>query len=508
MEQAIRLLADLNESTFSEEDGKRKDAKAGMRQAGRGKHPWKDTYYGRKARENRSVWCWSGLLALLCTFISYPGIWYSDSYVRVATGSAVLNAVVKTLTGHRFVLETGNAFTVIPSFFLAASLGMTGHVGVYTFVQAFSFFAAVFLLIRALNPAWRRAQTLLFALCPLVYGVSVYYEANIGSLVGIIGLLLLFRDAGEEKTGKEQAVEFLLVALSAFVAFGYRTNALTVVPVLVVWLWRETKGKAKRWLPLCAMAAGLALVWLVPWAFGVQSQSNGTTGFVWEMITTIQRMDADSQAEYADYLDEIGGEGATQALLESSTEVSANDFMWGEAINTAKLSAPGASGKAIRKYFQLIREKPGAWFQVKKDFVLRALGVPKALDYSEYNYNRWEGMGEYGFNDSRQRWAFYASYLWMNEKMSFLVGRPWVMFLLSLLLMMIEWVRKNEKRHLYVVLFWTAVFSYGAYLVVIVGFEVRFFYPALLLMLAMDGAILLEWLRAGTLWLGRKWRKE
>ena len=32
---------------------------------------------------------------------------------------AALNAAVKTLTGHRMPLETGNAFTVIPSFFIA-----------------------------------------------------------------------------------------------------------------------------------------------------------------------------------------------------------------------------------------------------------------------------------------------------------------------------------------------------------------------------------------------------
>ena len=99
-------------------------------------------YYKRQIAENRGLWGWSVIFALLCTFISYPGIWYSDSYVRVTTGGAVLNAMVKTLTGHRFMLDTGNAFTIIPSFFMAISQGLTGHVGLYTFAQAFAFFAA------------------------------------------------------------------------------------------------------------------------------------------------------------------------------------------------------------------------------------------------------------------------------------------------------------------------------------------------------------------------------
>lgn len=106
-------------------------------------------YYRKRIAENWAVWAWSAALALLCTLISYPGIWYSDSYVRVTTGSAVLNAVVKTLTGHRAPLETGNAFTIVPSFFMAFSQGLTGHFALYTFGQAFAFFAAAFLLIRS-----------------------------------------------------------------------------------------------------------------------------------------------------------------------------------------------------------------------------------------------------------------------------------------------------------------------------------------------------------------------
>ena len=45
------------------------------------------------------------MLALLCTLISYPGIWYSDSYVRVATSGAVLHAMVNTLKGMRMIYE-------------------------------------------------------------------------------------------------------------------------------------------------------------------------------------------------------------------------------------------------------------------------------------------------------------------------------------------------------------------------------------------------------------------
>ncbi|MBQ8072603.1 MAG: hypothetical protein IJ231_02455 [Clostridia bacterium] len=443
------------------------------------------------------LWAWSAALALLCTLISYPGIWYSDSFVRVTTGGAVLNAVVKALTGHRIVVETFNAFSVIPSFFMAASLGLTGHVALYTFAQAFAFFAALFLLIRELDPPYRRAQSVLYALSPVFYGASVYYEANIGSLVGLIALVLLFRRAGEEQTRGERAASFLLVALASFVTFGYRANALTVIPVLAVYLFRTRRGWARRGLPLLAMAFGLLMVKLVPWAFGVQSLSNGATGFVWEMVTAIQRLDPAEQAEYQDYLDDVFGEGATRAVLATSTEVSANDFMWGEAINAGKMSAPGVMGRVTGKYLRLLREKPLALLGVKLDFVRRAMGIGETLDDSEYDYNRWNGMGEYGFNDSLQRRAFHASYLRAHDVFGFYTRHPWLPFLVTLAMVLTEHFRKSRKRGLYALLLWLAVFYYGAYLAVIVGFELRFFYPALFLLLTLDGAILLEWIGLG-----------
>ena len=147
----------------------------------------------------RPILMLSLFLALLCTFITYPGIFYSDSYVRVHTGYAVLNSIVKTITGHRMILETGNAFTVIPSFLIAVSYGLTGHVGFYTFFQAFLFFMMVFLLIRELNPPGQQVLILMAALSPMIYGVSVYYEANVGCVAGIILLLLLLRRTGNEK---------------------------------------------------------------------------------------------------------------------------------------------------------------------------------------------------------------------------------------------------------------------------------------------------------------------
>ena len=445
----------------------------------------------------RPILMLSLFLALLCTFITYPGIFYSDSYVRVHTGYAVLNSIVKTITGHRMILETGNAFTVIPSFLIAVSYGLTGHVGFYTFFQAFLFFMMVFLLIRELNPPGQQVLILMAALSPMIYGVSVYYEANVGCVAGIILLLLLLRRTGNEKTKMQRTGAFLLIVFAAFITVGYRTNALTVIPVLMIYVWKTQKDRIKRLVPILAMVVGIAMTWMIPWIFGVQSESNASTGFVWEMITTIQRMDPETQSAYMDYLDEIGGEGTTQEAVLNTHGDTVDSFMWGSGFNTEKLSRPGTLGKVLRKYLQLMTERPADWFRMKLDFVQRAMGISKMLELNEYDYNRWERMGEYGFNDSMQRKAFHQSYLSFNQLIGFYSRRPWVAFLASLIMVIVEHFRNKEKSEIYALIYWLAVFSYAAYLVVIVVFQIRMFYPALLLLSVLDASIIAEWIQTG-----------
>lgn len=446
-------------------------------------------------RQCAAIWAASAALALFFTLVTYPGIWYSDSYVRVSTAYAVGGAIKSTLTGHGRLLETGNAFTVIPSFFLSLSLMMTGHVAFYTFCQAFGFFAAVFLLIRELGTPHWKVQAVLFAISPVIYGASVYYEANVGSLIGMIMLTLLLRRCGTVRGALDRVMEFCLIALSALITFGYRTNAFTVLPVLVGYLFLSARKRgAKIGKALLALAVGIVLVWAIPAVFQVVGDSNASTGFVWEMLTTIQRMEPEAQKDYVDYLDDIGGEGATQAALESSTEASANGFMWGGGLTPSNLSAPGTLSKVIGKYFRLLAERPGDWIGTKLDFVGRAMGVQAPLDLYEYPYDRWDRMTEFGMVDTAQRRFFHSSVLRENEVLGFFTCRPWVAFLVSVVMLAAEVLRKSRKRELYALVFLLAVFYYLAYLLVIVGFEQRMFYPSLVLLMAMDASITMEWI--------------
>ncbi|MBQ3705671.1 MAG: hypothetical protein II888_04380 [Clostridia bacterium] len=449
-------------------------------------------YYGRRLVSCRHIWCWSFVLALLCTLITWPGVWYSDSYVRVNTGNAILNTLINLLHGRRVPLETDNAFSVLPSFFMALSIGLTGHVSLYTFLQAFAFFAAAFLLIREVNPEHRILQSVLLACCPLIYGVSVYYEAGIGCLTGLALLLLLLLRADDPKGRWDRALEFLGTAFFSFVTFGYRANALTVLPVLFLLLLRGKAKKIWKSLLLLAILLGILMTAGLPRILGIHSQSVSSVGIVWEMLTAIQRIPEAEREPYLDYLDELGGEGVTRAALEISNEETSGSFTSAGLLGPGHLSAPGATLLALRKYFRLMLERPVEWFSVKRDVILRSLGIGKALDGSEYSYNRWDAMGDYGFNDSRQRHAFVDSFLACFEGLGFYTRHPWVPFLLSLLLVLAEYALKRPGRGKDALLLWTAAFYYLAYLLDTPAYDFRYFYPSLWMLMILDGAVILK----------------
>ncbi len=453
-------------------------------------------FYGTRILRCRRIWFWSAVLALFCTFVTYPGIWYSDSYVRVETGKAAFNAVVKTLTGQGRVLETRNHFTLIPSFAMIPSLALTGHVGLYTFVQAFAFFAATFLLIRELKPAYPKLQSVLFAISPLIYGVSVYYEAGIGCVTGIAALILLLRRIGDRKEKKDRVLEFLLIVFWSLITFGYRTNALTITPVLILYLWKMKASRLLILLVVLALVCGAVLTEVIPAVFQVRGLSNGMTGFVWEMLLTIQRMEPEKQEAYLDYLDCVGGEGATRGALEINNDISVDAFLDYSEINPETMSRPGAGGKILSRYIQLIRQEPGLWWQVKREMLRRTFALDGRMAVSEYNYNRWERMQEYGMTDSPARQAFWQSYPEANRILGFFTCRPWAAFLITAAMTVIQALRRSRKTELYVLMLMIAVFFYGAFVLINVCFDLRYFYPALYLMMIMDAEITLDWAAA------------
>ena len=186
----------------------------------------KQSFFVQKCKENKNLIIASLILAIICTFITYPGIWYSDSYSRVDFSDTVLDCIKKVLLGQRVSINVSSWLTVVPSFYIAICKFFTGNIAMYTFFQATLFFLATFLLVKKLSNKFTKIQYVFWALNPLIFCVSIYYEASILCVASIVFYILLLDNVKIKKSHLDDVIEFLFLVFFSFTIFGYRANAL------------------------------------------------------------------------------------------------------------------------------------------------------------------------------------------------------------------------------------------------------------------------------------------
>ena len=452
----------------------------------------KDSYYIKQCKQSWYLIIISSTMSGIYTLITSPGIMYADSYGRINFTYTVIDCVKKVFTGYRNTITAKSWLTVTPSFFMAISRILTGDIVFYTFGQAFLFLLVSLFLIRRVNTHYPIIQYILFITCPLYYAVSVYYEAGIGCVTGISMLILLLMGVDDCITTFDVILNWSMIALASFITFGYRANAFTIIPPLFAFIFLMVKRKILR--KICLIAAimiGLSGTALLPKIFGIDTMSSYSTGFVWEIFTTIQNMDIEKQEEYTDYLDEIGGSGSTEEALTFSSVSTVNSFLGCSRFDMLTLSEEDNGMIAVQKYIELWMEEPRACLQTKWEFVKKTLGIGEPINCWEYGYNIYDRMDELGFHDWKPREMFVDSYLGFHRCISIL-RYPWIIYAITLALVVWLWIKKDDRRQLYSYILAIAVFYYGAFILNTQSFELRYFYPSLYLMSIMDTAILMD----------------
>ena len=450
----------------------------------------KDSFYWKKVKENFLLIFFSFFVSVGCVLISYPGIFYSDSYGRVWIADELRTSIKLLLTGQADLMETTECwFSVVPSFLMAICRGFTGNLATYTLAQSFSFFLVTFLLIKKLSPKYKWLQYILVLINPLFYGEAIYYEGGVGCVVGIGVLVLLLTSHREKNCWADNIIEIVLLIFASFVTFGYRSNAFTIIPAIVGFIILQKRNNIKKLVAIGAITLGLIAVLMLPKVLKVDTMGSPMAGFVWDMLTAIQFMPDQQQVDYLYYLDELASEGATLNALRKNYDYIVLGYMESE-INAKALSAEGANEIVLKKYLEFIMREPKAYIDIKTHFASKTLGISEKLRYEEYNYNLNEGMGEWGLNDSVERLMFFRKYFAACQLLGDIILRPWIVYVITMVLVGIEWLKKSQNRDVLLFMLFLAIFYYGGYLLNTQSFELRYFYPSLYLMWIVDIMIL------------------
>ncbi len=410
------------------------------------------------------VFIYALILSITLTLITYPGIFYSDSYVR--------------LDYAKYLLQGGTYdiwLTPTPSLLMAICYFFVNNWAFYTFLQSFFFMFSIFLVaIKLTQNNWPIAVLLLTT--PTFLAYSVYHEMSVVTVTAMLYSYLLILYIEKTSFNFSFFIVLPILALMTFLFISYRQNAFTVLPVYIVFclipLWKERKKSKKKELLTCsAMILGALSVSLVVSILSIQQINTSAAGFTWELVHMIRILPAEKQEHYEDYLDDIIGEGNTMNAVEVANYNNVNSIYEFAAWNVIGLKEN--SDEIFKRYVEFFVNEPRTFFSVKMKFIELTL---KPLPLNEYNYNRWDDMESYNFNDTPQRLSFVDGFNAFSEKVS-IFRAPWVVYLLALLSLIYQWKSKQQFMQ-YVFLFFLAVFYYGAFLINNQSFEFRYFFPS------------------------------
>ena len=448
----------------------------------------KQSAYIRWIIKQRNILLLAICISAFLTILTYPGILYSDSYVRIELADKI-DLILSSIISEEFGFEVVYAWlTVVPSLFILLSKKIVGSISLYTFFQSFMFWFSVLVFSDQINKKshqkWGRVCLLL---SPVLWAYSVYYEASVGCVTAVIVMLLLIWKWRCLSTRFDKVLSLLLLVFASFVCFGYRANAFSIIPVVIVIIFLREKQLVSRLLLTVAIILGLTGTMTIPILLRIDTMSSYSAGFAWEIVSTIQSMDQEKQDEYIQYLDDLFGDGATAEAVKVNGLASINP-MFKSPINQITVSSQGNSAKVISRYFELALKEPEAFLKNKLKFISFSLGISRPIYMAEYDYNRWKMMNSFGFNDSFARQTFVNGF---NGYMEFMrvFRRPWIMYVFCLVLIIFWKIKvrgKTSEFSLCEAAFGVAVFYYGVFLLNTQSFEFRYFFPAWLLLVVIS----------------------
>lgn len=448
------------------------------------------SYFVNQLRKSMPLIIICLILSIVCTMITYPGIYYSDSYGRVSRSTEILNGIKALLKNGIFIPQSSWWLTPIPSIMMAITRLFVDNIAFYTFLQAFFFFLLTCLLIKKCQVKYRSFLYIIFLLNPFIFGVSVYYEAGIGCLSGIILIILLLTSSMKIQRKFDKIIEILLLVFASFITFGYRANAFTIIPVLIGYILLTKKHKCKALL-ISSITIGFLLTALVPKLLNISISSSKSAGFVWESLEMIKQMPQSKKTQYLDYFDDILGEGVTASAINSSDKYSVNGFVWDNNI-ISNIGDKKNDSYILKKYLNLLFKESKYFIDVKLNFIKLNLGIGRPLSIAEYDYNRWDQMDNHQFNDAPIRHKFINSYIKFNDIFYLFTRVPIIAFAISVVLVLLTFINRNNNRQLYLFIFLIALFYYGAFLITTQSFEIRYFYPSSYLMMVIDAGMIID----------------
>ncbi len=421
------------------------------------------------------------IIAAVLTHISYPGFYFSDSYSRIG--------IAKYIADYKFsgMYHLEDVYVqLMPTFIMSFFYKYNIDIGWYTTLCAASYFFITYILINYLNAPYKWLQYCFFLINPVLLFSSVW---DVPDLMGSVGLGLILILLTKNKFFK---IDYLLLFISSVLIFGYRVNAYVILP-LIFFLIVKNKNtiKTEKLFQCSIISIAIILNLLLPIIYKIEKMPIAVGGFVWETLNVIKQIPGDS-SKYNNYLDDvISKKGATERGLWAieKDDSSLNEFFWDyrDDLTIFNLQKGDNTKKAMQKFFNIVKENPKTYTKVKLYYICRIMGIFKPLEVKEIYYDRWKRMYKFHFKDSYERRVAYD--LFIRGANYNLIRFPWVLFLLTLFLFVLQKKQPDKKLSIFYIF---AFLYYASFFITTHSFEIRYFFPSYYLLCIINVSMFLE----------------
>lgn len=317
------------------------------------------------------------VVALISLFSNYPGFLYTDSFIRWDQA--------KSLIDGEYI--GGDFLTIAPSLLFSFVLFVTGNPAAYSFLQAF-FLCFVFLCLLVYAGGRERqlfslvVALLLYMSTPQFIAYGLTHAPGVGVAISMVGItvLLLAR-------GKLQLSFFnysLLLAFLSFVCFGFRQNALVLLPLFLLLVWWGAQFTLRQKTVVTGVFLLAALFCLsLPSVLNWKTSNQLAKSIAWEMACLVK----DSQGNLSEH--SLAPIGVSSYAIKNV-----------DCYNVLTLAGPKMATKSDVKaiygqYLQFIKDEPGEFLVNKLRVWSRVLGISRPLEVTGV-VNEWPELARYG----------------------------------------------------------------------------------------------------------------
>ena len=345
-----------------------------------------------------------------------------------------------------------------------------------------------FCLIKKINAPYPLLQYLFFILNPVLLFVCVWNAPSVLCYTFVAALIILL-------TKNFYWYDICILFFCCVLIFGSHESSLLLLPlILCIIIFGKNLSKIQKIFSCFAVVLSLVFIFVFPLMYQVEKIPIYSGGFAWEMLDMTQKL---SQEERVRYFYNIADEKSLNTAIEriKQDENSLNSYYWDNRndLSAYNIGKNKSSGRIIKQYLKLAKDKPEIFIYTKSKFIKRTLGITKPLMVCFYEDSKDIQKAEVFFDNSEATKILCK--IFNNAANGSLIRYPWLVFLISLCMLLIEIYRKSFDDKLYMLIFSFAVLLYGTFVITTHAFEIRYFLPSFCLLYIMDVAIACSWLK-------------